>query len=166
MGDPGTGRRCRIARGCDGRCAESRRGRGSGCIEGACGGVLARERSGALPESVAPIAASRLTGVSRTLVYVSASTLPSTEANAVHVMQMCDALAGAGCAVTLRARPGGAGSVAERYGLRNPLRITFESAVTHKLWLLAHSATRGRARHATTLYFGRRLPPLARLASW
>lgn len=100
------------------------------------------------------------------LVYVSASTLPSAEANAVHVAQMCDAFAGLGCAVTLRARRGEGGDVAAEYDLRHRFPIRFETAATHKLWLLGRRAVRWRAADSGTRYYGRRLLSLARLALW
>lgn len=102
--------------------------------------------------------------MNRPLVYVSASTLPSSEANAVHVAQMCDAFAGLGCAVSLRAARGsGGGSVVAHYALRNPFRIRFETPLAHKLWLFGRRCWPARA--ASPIYYGRRLPSLARLAA-
>lgn len=97
------------------------------------------------------------------LVYLSASTLPSAEANAVHVAQMCDAFASLGCAVSLRAARGGAGSVARHYDLRQPFAIRFEGHLRHRAWLLGRELGRW-PRQQTTLYFGRRPLSLARLA--
>jgi glycosyltransferase involved in cell wall biosynthesis len=96
------------------------------------------------------------------LHYVSASTLPSAEANAVHVAQMCDAFAGLDCEVTLHALPGGPGDVRAQYGLRHRFAIRLDGKLGHRLWLLARRLRLGGARD--TLYFGRRLPSLTRLA--
>ena len=96
------------------------------------------------------------------LAYVSASTLPSAEANAVHVAQMCDAFAGQGCAVTLHAMPGGPGDLRAQYGLRHDFAIRLDGKFGHRLWLLAQRLRLGGARD--TIYFGRRLPSLTRLA--
>lgn len=98
------------------------------------------------------------------LVYVSASTLPSAEANAVHVAQMCDAFASLGCTVSLRAARGGAGSVARHYDLHQPFAIRFEGRLRHRAWLLGHEFGRWLPRQQTTMYFGRRPLSLARLA--
>ena len=103
----------------------------------------------------------------RRFVYVSASTLPSQEANAVHVAQQCDALAGLGLDLRLRATRGSREDLRELYGLRHAFAIDYETPLTHRLWL----AQRRLARFVTRpedgpLYYGRRLPPLARLAAW
>lgn len=95
------------------------------------------------------------------------STLPSADANAVHVAQMCDAFAGLGQRVCLLAERGEAGSVVEHYDLRNPFHIRFQTQTRHKLWLLGRNLCR---RHAATpvptLYYGRRLGSLTKLARW
>ena len=96
------------------------------------------------------------------LVYVSASTLPSAEANAVHVAQMCDAFAGQGCAVELHGLRGGAGDVRRQYGLRHDFAIRLHGKLAHRLWL--YSRTLGPREARDTIYFGRRLAPLARLS--
>lgn len=102
------------------------------------------------------------------LIYVSNATLPSAAANAVHVALMCDAFAGLGCDVTLRAERGdGGSSVAAHYALRHPYRVTYETRVTHYVWKTARRALAGLAsRNGETLYFGRRLATLSRLAHW
>lgn len=96
------------------------------------------------------------------LEYVSASTLPSAEANAVHVAQMCDAFAGLGCDVVLHAERGGDGDVRAQYGLRHRFAIRFDGRLGHRWFLLSRSLSFGRADD--TLYFGRRLASLAKLA--
>ena len=96
------------------------------------------------------------------LEYVSASTLPSHEANAVHVAQMCDAFAGLGCAVTLHALRGGDGDIRAQYGLRHRFAIRLDGRLGHRVWQLTRRLRLGGARD--TIYFGRRLPTLARLA--
>ena len=96
------------------------------------------------------------------LVYVSASTLPSAEANAVHVAQMCDAFAGLGCQVELHALRGGAGELRKAYGLRHDFSIRLDGKLAHRLWLYSRTLRPGDPRD--TIYFGRRLAPLARLA--
>jgi len=101
-------------------------------------------------------------GLTVRLDYVSESTLPSTEANAVHVAQMCDAFAGLGCEVTLHARAGGPGDIRAQYGLRNRFAIRLDGKAAHRLWLLARRLRLGGTRD--TIFFGRRLPSLARLA--
>lgn len=100
------------------------------------------------------------------LVYVSASILPSSEANAVHVAQMCDALAGLGCEVSLRAARGDPGSVSEQYGLRHSFQLCFESPTTHKLWMFGRRLSRRSKDGANTIYYGRKLAALARIAGW
>lgn len=102
----------------------------------------------------------------RRLVYVSASTLPSTDANAVHVAQMCDAFCGLGCELELLATRGTDSSVQAHYGLHHPLHIRFISPVTKALWMLGRSLARPRTRRSGTLYFGRHLAVLSRLAIW
>ncbi len=58
------------------------------------------------------------------LLYFSGSTLPSTYANAVHVMKMCAALAGLGHEVTLYAKAGkGGGDVFAHYGVAPGFKI-------------------------------------------
>src|SRR3546814_14944189 len=72
------------------------------------------------------------------LVYASKSTLPSNEANAVHVVQMCDAFASQLQTVVLRGKRGAAHCpIEELYGLRNQFRVVYESAISRKLWLHA-----------------------------
>lgn len=104
----------------------------------------------------------------RRLVYVSSSVLPSTEANAVHVALMCQAFAGLGCEVSLRAARGGPGEVAAHYGLRQRFDIRFEGALSHKAWLLGRRARAalGTRNGEGPLYFGRRLISLSKLAHW
>lgn len=108
----------------------------------------------------------RLQALQRCLVYVSASTLPSTEANAVHVAQMCDAFAGLGREVELRGTRGTGASVAAHYGLRHEFRIRLPSPVANALWTLDRYLSRRQARRSNTLYFGRNLNALSRLAAW
>jgi glycosyltransferase involved in cell wall biosynthesis len=107
------------------------------------------------------------TSARRALVYASKSTLPSEEANAVHVMQMCDAFSALGLAVTLRAKRGAqSGALATLYGLRNRFRTIFESATSRRLWLLTQrlrARLTGIDRH--TLHYGRRLEPIFALAA-
>lgn len=100
------------------------------------------------------------------LVYVSASTLPSNEANAVHVAQMCDAFAGLGLPVQLRATRGTDASVQAHYGLRHAFHIRFTSRTANALWMLGRHLGRRQARSAGTLYFGRNLAVLSRMAAW
>src|SRR3546814_10151377 len=58
------------------------------------------------------------------LVYASKSTLPSNEANAVHVVQLCDAFASQLQTVVLRGKRGAAHRpIEELYGLRNQFRV-------------------------------------------
>src|SRR3546814_19755792 len=72
------------------------------------------------------------------LVYASKSTLPSNEANAVHVVQMCDAFASQLQTVVLRGKRGAAHCpIEELYGLRHQFRVVYESAISRKLWLHA-----------------------------
>lgn len=108
-----------------------------------------------------------ISGMKPRLIYVSNATLPSAAANAVHVALMCDAFAGLGCEVRLRAERGDGGSVAAHYALRHPFRVCYETRVTHYLWKTARRALAGLAsRDEKTLYFGRRLATLSRLAHW
>jgi glycosyltransferase involved in cell wall biosynthesis len=102
----------------------------------------------------------------RRMVYVSASTLPSSEANAVHVAQMCDAFAGLGLAVELRAARGAGGAVQEHYCLRHAFHIRNGSRAANRLWLLGRRLGRAWAGGTGTLYYGRKLPALSRLAAW
>jgi glycosyltransferase involved in cell wall biosynthesis len=106
-----------------------------------------------------------LTRVLRRLIYVSGSTLPSPEANAVHVAHMCDAFAGLGIQTELLALRGGGGSVAAHYGLHHPFRIRSQSALAHKAWLLGRRL-RPAPKAVEPVYFGRRLKSLAQLARW
>ena len=100
-------------------------------------------------------------------VYVSASTLPSQEANAVHVVQQCDALAGLGVDLRLRAKRGGGEDLRDAYDLRHAFAIDYETPLTHKLWLARRRLARLLARaDEGAVYYGRRLPPLAKLAAW
>ena len=98
------------------------------------------------------------------LVYVSASTLPSSEANAVHVALMCDSFAGLGCDVTLRAARGSDGDVASLYALRNTFRIRYETSTTHRLWRLGRTLASAFSKAPGTYFYGRRLTALSRLA--
>lgn len=111
-----------------------------------------------------------MTTTPRRLVYVSASTLPSTAANAVHVAQMCDAFAGLGVEVVLRARRGsnasGAATVSEHYGLSHAFRIDDASVLADALWMLRQGLGRIAPRRPATLYYGRKLHTLTRLAGW
>lgn len=100
------------------------------------------------------------------IVYVSSSTLPSSEANSVHVAQMCDAFASAGLEVTLRARRGTGVAVREHYDLRQSFHIQFVNPVQNLLWLAGRRLNRGRKLSPGTLYFGRNLASLSRLAAW
>ncbi|MBX9715408.1 MAG: glycosyltransferase family 4 protein [Burkholderiaceae bacterium] len=102
----------------------------------------------------------------RRLVYLSASTLPSADANAVHVAQMCDAFTGLGCELELLATRGTDSSVRAHYGLRHPFRIRFVSPMTRMLWMQGRNLVRPLARRSGTLYFGRHLAMLSRLAAW
>lgn len=101
----------------------------------------------------------------RALVYVSNSTLPSAEANAVHVAQMCDVFAAQGLDVTLLGLRGTGGSVHAHYDLRYPFRIRLQSNKAHKVWLRMQSIRSFFTQDAEVLYYGRRLPSIARLAS-
>ena len=100
------------------------------------------------------------------LIYVSASTLPSGEANAVHVAQMCDAFAEIGMPVELRGKPGNAVSVLAHYGLRHRFPIHLPSALGSTLWLLGRSLTRRTERASGVLYYGRNLSDISQLAGW
>lgn len=100
------------------------------------------------------------------LVYVSASTLPSGEANAVHVAQMCDAFAELGMPVELRGNPGTGASVVAHYGLRNQFPICLPSWIGNTLWKVGRSLYRRTERTSGVLYFGRNLPDIAQLAAW
>src|SRR3546814_1294062 len=96
------------------------------------------------------------------LVYASKSTLPSNEANAVHVVQMCDAFASQLQTVVLRGKRGAAHRpIEELYGLRNQFRVVYESAISRKLWL---HALRLRAWlfgvSPGVIYYGRRMNAL------
>lgn len=95
--------------------------------------------------------------------YVSASRVPSQDANAVHVVHMCDAFAGLGHEVTLYAERGDGGSIVEHYGLQHRFRVCFQSRRRHRLWLLQQRLCRGRATD-TGVWFGRRPSSLSRLA--
>lgn len=103
----------------------------------------------------------------RALVYASKSTLPSDEANAVHVMQMCDAFTTLGHPVTLRAKRGASGgALAALYGVRGAFRITYESGMSRRLWLIGQRVRALVTRPSEqTLYYGRRLEPLCELAA-
>src|SRR3546814_499925 len=101
------------------------------------------------------------------LVYASKSTLPSNEANAVHVVQMCDAFASQLQTVVLRGKRGAAHCpIEELYGLRNQFRVVYESAISRKLWL---HALRLRAWlfgvSPGVIYYGRRMNALCALAA-
>ncbi|HKQ81304.1 MAG TPA: glycosyltransferase family 4 protein [Steroidobacteraceae bacterium] len=104
---------------------------------------------------------------SRTVIarirYVSASRVPSQDANAVHVLHMCDAFAQRGLDVTLYAERGAAGSIREHYGLQTDFRICFQTRRRHRLWLLWRCLRR-RECDAATVWFGRRPLSLSRLA--
>jgi glycosyltransferase involved in cell wall biosynthesis len=117
---------------------------------------------------VAPATGGHLIAAMRSrFVYVSASTLPSPEANAVHVVHQCDALAGLGLDLRLRAARGGRGDLRNLYDLRHAFAIDYETPLTHKFWLARRRLARFAARaDGGALYYGRRLPPLARLAAW
>lgn len=104
--------------------------------------------------------------VSSRLVYVSASTLPSGEANAVHVAQMCDAFAEVGMPVELRGKPGSGASVATHYGLRHRFPIHLPSAPGRALWMIGRSLNRRTGRASGVLYYGRNLSEISRLAGW
>ncbi|MET0988846.1 MAG: hypothetical protein ABW034_25950, partial [Steroidobacteraceae bacterium] len=96
--------------------------------------------------------------------YVSASRVPSQDANAVHVLHMCDALAQLGLDLTLYAERGEAGSIREQYGLQPSFRICFQTRHRHRLWLLWRCLVR-REHDASTVWFGRRPLSLSRLAA-
>lgn len=100
------------------------------------------------------------------LVYVSNSILLSGQANAVHVTQMCDAFAGLDCDVSLQAERKGQGEVASDYGLRQHFALQIQRPFEHRLWLLWRRLMRMFAARSQTIYFGRRLMSLARLARW
>jgi glycosyltransferase involved in cell wall biosynthesis len=96
------------------------------------------------------------------LVYLSASRLPSTAANAVHVAQMCDAFVGLGLDVTLFANRGDGLSLREHYGISREVPMREASGPGYKLWLAGRSLRRG----SSILHFGRRVTTLARMAAW
>ena len=100
------------------------------------------------------------------LVYVSNSSLPSGEANAVHVAQMCDAFADLGMPVELRGRPGTGASVEAHYGLRNRFPISLPSWIGSTLWKVGRSLNRRTERVSGVLYYGRNLHDIAQLAAW
>lgn len=103
------------------------------------------------------------TAIVRDLVYVSRSTLPSTEANSVHVAHMCEAFVGAGWRVQLRAARGSdPASPREYYALQREFEIRFETRVGHALWLLRRAAS--LRRRAPPVYYGRRIAAMERLA--
>jgi glycosyltransferase involved in cell wall biosynthesis len=79
---------------------------------------------------------------------------------------MCDAFAGRGCDVTLRAERGNAGDLATHYGLRHGFHVCFESSRSHKAWLFSRRVSALGGASAGTLYFGRRMLSLSKLARW
>lgn len=100
----------------------------------------------------------------RTIRYVSGAYLPSKEASAVHIVQMCDAFVAQGIDVTLYGKHGERGCVSCYYGLQNLFRICRQDPVTHQLWLLRHHLQR-REQDRSTVWFGRRHAALARLGT-
>lgn len=98
----------------------------------------------------------------RNIHYVAGAHLPSKEASAVHIVQMCDAFAAHGLDVTLYGKHGEAGSVHTYYGLQHSFRICKQHAVAHRLWLLRRELWSVRRDHST-VWFGRRHASLARL---
>ncbi|HKR46508.1 MAG TPA: glycosyltransferase family 4 protein [Paraburkholderia sp.] len=101
----------------------------------------------------------------RGIEYVSASRLLSTEANSVHVAQMCDAFAALGLAVTLYAKPGKGGSIASEYGLRHHFDVRLQRRLAHRSWLFWKRLRCTNRADSGTVWFGRRPLSLARLAS-
>ena len=97
------------------------------------------------------------------LVYLSASRLPSTAANAVHVAQMCDAFTGLGLEVTLFANRGGGLPLREHYGLQRDFRMRDATGLGYKLWVVGRGIARGSS---AAIYYGRRVTALARMAAW
>ena len=83
---------------------------------------------------------------------------------------MCDAFAGLGVEVVLRARRGsnasGAATVSEHYGLSHAFRIDDASVLADALWMLRQGLGRIAPRRPATLYYGRKLHTLTRLAGW
>lgn len=97
------------------------------------------------------------------LIYLSNALVPSREASAVNVMLTCDAFAGLGPEVTLRARRGDLpGSPADYYALRHPFKIVYENRFKAAAWLLARSVW-PRVR-ADEVYFGRKISAVSALA--
>ena len=100
----------------------------------------------------------------RDLVYVSKSTLPSAEANSVHVAHMCEAFVGAGWNLQLRAAAGRTDTTPrDYYALHRDFDIVFDTPLRHALWLIGRALS-PRRRRAPPMYYGRRIAAMERLA--
>jgi glycosyltransferase involved in cell wall biosynthesis len=98
------------------------------------------------------------------LIYLSSSTLPSQEANAVHVAHMCEAFAAQGRLLHLRARRGDSElSLRDYYGLARDIPVRYETHRSHKLWRLARRLD--PRRRPPPIYYGRRVAAVNWLAA-
>jgi glycosyltransferase involved in cell wall biosynthesis len=99
------------------------------------------------------------------LVYLSRSTLPSDEANAVHVVHMAEAFAGLGLRTRLRAARG-EGSIVEHYGMQPHFRVCYETTLSQALWMAGRWLSSRTGPSTRRVYYGRRLPAICALGTW
>jgi len=106
----------------------------------------------------------------KTIYYLSISELPSTTANSVHVMKMCQALAQEECRVVLFARPGREvkGDPFDYYGVERCFEIEwcYRPSISHVGGLLyaLHVGARAQVLQRPDVYYARHAYSLAAVA--